>query len=204
MAPLASRLPEADAQALWPFVGQSRWAVDEGQRRLARTGVDRLSALDVWRIDAPALPKAGRHLVGVVRPSCGPLGQGTSRQVAVSLHGRGAEASGPLNWRLSMPQGGHDDQQRAAHGRVLPGTPSRSRTELAVDLIAQELAWEVPARPRVADTWYGRDCRCRQALRQRQLPSVVEGEASTGGTTAAPHVPWAPPRGPVVCSRIHP
>jgi SRSO17 transposase len=192
--PMASRLPKADTQALRQFVGQSPWAVDEVQRRLARKVVDLLSEPDVWIIDETAFPKAGTHSVGVARQYCGTLGKVANCQVAVSLHWSGAEASCPLNWRLYMPKEWLDDQQRAAHVRVPPGTPYRSRTELALDLIDQALAWEVPPLPLVADAFYGSYFGFRQALQQRQLPYVVEVEASTGVWTEEPNVPLPPPK----------
>jgi SRSO17 transposase len=194
MEPMASRLTEADAQALRQFVGQSPWAVDEVQRRLARQVVDLLSEPDVWIIDETAFPKAGTHSVGVARPYGGTLDKVANCQVAVSLHWSGAEASCPLNWRLYVPKAWIDDQQRAAHVRVPPGTPYRSKTEVAVDLIDQALALEVPALPLVADTLYGNDVGFRQALRQRQLPYVIEVEASTGIWTEEPNVPLPPPK----------
>jgi SRSO17 transposase len=161
IAPMASRLPEADAPALRPCVGPSPWAVDAVPRRWARQVVDRLSEPDVWIIDATALPNAGTPAVGVARPYGGPRGQVANGQVAVSWHWRGAEASCPLNGRLYGPKAWLDEQQRAAHVRVPPGMPSRRHTALAVDLIDQARAWEVPALPLVADALYGNDGRFR-------------------------------------------
>lgn len=51
----------------------------------------------------------------------------------------------------------------------------------------------MPSLPLVADALYGNDCGFRQALRQRQLPYVVEVEASTGVRTEEPNVPLPPP-----------
>jgi SRSO17 transposase len=83
------------------------------------------------------------------------------------LHWGVAEASCPLNWPLYLPKEWLDDPQRAAQVKVPPGTSYRSKTELALDLIDQALAWEVPALPLVADAFYGNDFGFRQALRQR-------------------------------------
>jgi SRSO17 transposase len=192
--PMASRLPGADVQALRQFVGQSPWAVDTVQRRLALKVVDLLSDADVWSLDETAFPKAGTHSVGVARQYCGTLGKVANCQVAVSLHWSSAEASCPLNWRLYLPKEWIDDPQRAAHVRVPAGTPYRSKTELALDLIDQVQSWEVPALPLVADSYYGNDFGFRQALRQRQLAYIVEVEASTGVWTEDPNVPLPPPK----------
>jgi SRSO17 transposase len=192
--PMARHIPGADVQALRQFVGQSPWAVEEVQRRSARKVVDLLSAPDVWIIDETAFPKAGTHSVGVARQYRGTLGKVANCQVAVSLHGSSAEASCPLNWRLFLPKEWIEDQQRAAHVRVPPGTLYRSKTELALDLIDQVRSWEVPALPLVADAFYGNDFGFRRALRQRQLPYVVEAEGSTGVWTEDPSRPLPPPK----------
>jgi SRSO17 transposase len=95
--PIASRIAGADVQALRQCVGQSPWAVEAVQRRLARKVVVRLKHADVWILDETAFPKAGAHSVGVARQYCGTLGKVANCQVAVSLHWSGAEASCPLN-----------------------------------------------------------------------------------------------------------
>jgi SRSO17 transposase len=192
--PMASRIPGADVQALRQFVGQSPWAVEEVQRRLARKVVDLLSEPEVWIIDETAFPKAGTHSVGVARQYCGTLGKVANCQVAISVHWSSAEASCPLNWRLYVPEEWIDDPQRAAQVKIPPGTPYRSKTELALELIDQVRSWEVPVLPVVADSFYGNDFGFRQSLRQRQLPYVVEVEASTGVWTEDPNVPLPPPK----------
>jgi SRSO17 transposase len=93
-----------------------------------------------------------------------------------------------------LPKEGIDDQQRAAHVRVPPSTPYRSKTELALDLIDQVRSWEVPPLPLVVEAFYGNDFGFRQALRPRQLPCIVKVEASTGVWTEEPNVPLPPPK----------
>jgi SRSO17 transposase len=73
--PIASRIPGADVQALRQFVGQSPWAVEEIQRRLATKVVDLLSQAEVWLIDDTSFPKAGNQSVGVARQYFGALGK---------------------------------------------------------------------------------------------------------------------------------
>src|SRR5512139_157943 len=63
--PMASRMEGADVQALRQFVGQSPWAVEEVQRRLANKVVDHLREAEVWIMDETSFPKAGQHSVGV-------------------------------------------------------------------------------------------------------------------------------------------
>jgi SRSO17 transposase len=192
--PLAARIPGADVQALRQFVGQSPWAVEKVQQGLARKMVDLLIEAQVWIIDETAFPKAGAHSVGVARQYCGTLGKVANCQVAVSLHWSGAEASCPLLWRLYLPQVWFEGRARAEEVRLPPGAVYRSKTELALELIDQALAWELPALPVVADSFYGNDFGFRQGLRDRHLPYAVQVEPSTVVWTTDPNLPLPPPQ----------
>ena len=101
--PLAGRVEGADVQSLRQFVGQSPWAVDQIQQKLAEKMADLLAEPEVWMIDETSFPKAGNASVGVARQYCGALGKIANCQVAVSLHWGTCEASCPLAWRLYLP-----------------------------------------------------------------------------------------------------
>lgn len=192
--PMAARLPGADVQALRQFVGQSPWEVEQVQRRLARKMVDLLSDAQVWIIDETAFPKAGEHSVGVARQYCGTLGKVANCQVAVSLHWSSEEASCPILWRLYLPQEWLEDAARAEEVKLPPGRVYQSKTELALEVIDQALAWGLPTLPVVADSFYGNDFGFRQALRERHLPYAVQVEASTVVWTTDPHLPLPRPK----------
>ena len=94
--PLAERIAGADVQSLRQFVGQSPWAVEQIQQRLAEKVADLMAEPEVWIIDETSFPKAGEASVGVARQYCGALGKVANCQVAVSLHWSTCEASCPL------------------------------------------------------------------------------------------------------------
>jgi len=193
--PMASRIPEADVQALRQFVGQSPWAVEAVQRELARKLVDLLSEPEVWILDETSFPKAGEHSVGVARPYCGALGKVANCQVAVTLHWSSGEASCPLGWRLYLPREWIEDRPRAQEVKLPEGLPYRSQTELALELIDQMLSWEVPRLPLVADSAYGNSFEFREQLRRRELDYVMAVESKTVVWTENPNaVTWPPPR----------
>jgi SRSO17 transposase len=193
--PMTSRIEGADVQALRQFVGQSPWAVEEVQRRLAHKVVDLLSEAEVWIIDETSFPKAGQHSVGVARQYCGALGKIANCQVAVSLHWSSAEASCPLVWRLYLPKEWLEDAARPEEVKLPPGTTYRSKTELALEAIDQALAWGLPPLPVVADSAYGNDFSFRQALRERHLQYAVQVEPSTVVWTEDPNLPVPAPKG---------
>ena len=127
--------------------------------------VDLLSDAQVWIIDETAFPKAGEHSVGVARQYCGTLGKGANCQVAVSLHWSSEEASCPILWRLYLPKEWLESTARAKEVKLPARTVYQSKRELALEVIDQALAWELPALPLVADSFYGNDFGFRQALR---------------------------------------
>jgi len=174
--PMAERIAGAEVQALRQFVGQSPWAVEEVQRRMAQKITDLLTEPEVWMIDETSFPKAGEASVGVARQYCGALGKVANCQVAVSLHWSTAQMSCPLSWRLYLPRLWLEDAQRRAVGKIPENLVYRSKTELALELIDQALQWEVPRLPVVADSAYGNDFDFRAALRKRGLAYGVAVE----------------------------
>lgn len=151
--PMASRIAGADVQALRQFVGQSPWAVEEVQRRLAHKVVDLLSDAEVWIIDETSFPKAGQHSVGVARQYCGTLGKIANCQVAVSLHWASAEASCPL---AQLPQFGREKNFLVGGGQIVARLFAGASAETACS----------------ADFWY---------LRRGAPAAVMSSERSSGG-----------------------
>ena len=193
--PLASRTG-VDVQSLRQFVGQSPWAVGEIQERLARKVVDLLAEPEVWMIDETSFPKAGEASVGVARQYCGALGKIANCQVAVSLHWSTAEASCPVAWRLYLPESWLKTPEQRAAGKIPEEIVYRSKNQLAMDLVDQALAWEVPRLPVVADSAYGNDFAFRAGLRERKMPYVVAVESSTKAWTSDPAAVPVSPRKP--------
>jgi len=202
--PMASRIPEADVQALRQFVGQSPWAVDVVQQQLARKVVDLLSEPEVWILDETSFPKAGEHSVGVARQYCGALGKVANCQVAVTLHWSSTEASCPLSWRLYLPKAWIENAERAQEVKLPKDLTYRSQAELALELIDQMLSWEVPRLPVVADSAYGNSFDFREQLRRRELSYVMAVEATTVVWTEDPNAIPVPPSAPTGRPRRYP
>jgi SRSO17 transposase len=193
--PIAERTG-ADVQCLRQFVGQSPWAVEEIQGRLAGKVVDLLSEPEVWIIDETSFPKAGDASVGVARQYCGALGKIANCQVAVSLHWSTAAASCPVAWRLYLPEVWLKTAEQRAAGKIPEGIIYRSKNQLAMDLVDQVLAWEVPRLPVVADSAYGNDFEFRASLRERKLSYVVAVERTTKVWTSDPALVLVGPKKP--------
>jgi SRSO17 transposase len=184
--PLADRINGADVQSLRQFVGQSPWAVEQIQQRLAEKVVDLWAEPEVWMIDETSFPKAGDASVGVARQYCGALGKIANCQVAVSLHWSTVEASCPLAWRLYPPQSWLATPARRAEGKIPDDISYRSKNQLALELVDQVLGWDVPRLPVVADSAYGNDFAFRAGLRQRGLQYAVAVEPGSKVWTGDP------------------
>ena len=184
--PLAERVDGADVQSLRQFVGQSPWEVEQVQQQLAEKMVDVLAEPEVWMIDETAFPKAGEASVGVARQYCGTLGKIANCQVAVSLHWSTCAASCPLAWRLYLPAAWLATPERRAAGKIPEHINYQSKNQLALELVDQALAWEVPRLPVVADSAYGDDFEFRASLRERGLQYAVAVKAGTKVWTSDP------------------
>ncbi len=191
--PMANRIPGADVQSLRQFVGQSPWAVNEIQQRLALRMIDLLSGAEVWIIDETSFPKAGRHSVGVARQYCGTLGKVANCQVSVTLHWSSAQTSCPLGWKLYLPREWFEDPKRAAKAKIPPEVQYQGKSELAMELLDQAISWGVPARPVVADSAYGNEFGFREKLRHRGLSYAVQVEPSTVVWEQDPNIELPPP-----------
>ncbi len=190
--PMTERIPNADVQALRQFVGQSPWAVQEIQKRLALKMVDLLSEAEVWIVDETSFPKAGKHSVGVARQYCGALGKIANCQVAVTLHWSSPQASCPLGWRLYVPKEWFEDLERAEKAKIPSEIEYEDKSQLAMELLDQAIAWGVPSRPVVADSFYGNEFDFRQKLRSRALSYAVQVEPSTVVWDQDPNVDLPP------------
>lgn len=192
--PMAQRIAGADVQALQQFVGQSPWAVEEVQRRLAHRMLDLLRTPEVWILDDTSFPKAGTHSVGVAHQYCGALGKVANCQVAVTVHWSNGEASYPVGWRLFLPKEWVEDLARLAAAKAPVDLPYKSKHALALELFDQMAAWDLPGLPVVADSAYGNSFTFRQAVRARHLPYVLAVEPTTVVWTSAPTTPLPPPK----------
>lgn len=185
--PMATRIEGADEQALNQFLNQSPWEVAEIQRRLAlRLSGERHEPV-YWMVDETSFPKAGAHSVGAARQYCGTLGKIANCQVAVSLHWRQEQMSYPMSWRLYLPKDWCEDFGRRKEARIPAEVSYQTKTDLALELVDQAIAWDVPRGAVLADSFYGNDFAFRAALREKQLDYAVAVEPSTVVWTEDPN-----------------
>src|SRR3954465_2648267 len=128
--PMASRTPAADYDQLHHFVGAGIWDEAPLERELI-VQADRLvgGADVVLVIDDTALPKKGKHSVGVAPQYATVLGKPTVVSLTLARH----EVPGPLALRLYLPEVWTDDPARLARAGVPePLRRHRSKSEIAL------------------------------------------------------------------------
>src|SRR3712207_462393 len=171
LQPMAARLGLRGHDQLHHFVASPAWS-DAPLRRLL---VERADALvggpdAVLVIDDTALPKQGRHSVGVARQYCGCLGKRANCQVLVSLTLARGEVPVPIRLRLFLPEGWTADTERCTRA----GVPEEHRRALAkTDIALAEIDRIMAANARfgrvVADAGYGISAAFRLGLSARGL-----------------------------------
>jgi len=173
---LPDRLTSADPeQALQQFVNQSPWdhlaVLRRYRSHLARTFA---SPDGIFLFDDVSFPKQGTHSVGVQRQYCGAPGKKANCQVAVSVHYVSPRGHYPLDLQLYLPDSWLGDTKRLDKAGV-PKDQRRSRTkpEIALELLDRVRAEGLPGRRVVADAGYGVSGAFRDGLEQRGLTYVV-------------------------------
>src|SRR3954464_7639729 len=169
--PLAARVAPGSTEQLHHFIGGSPWVTGPLEAVLAEEA-DRLGGGPEagLGVDAPALPKQGKHSVGVARQYCGCLGKRANCQVLVSLTLARGEVPVPVGLRLFLPAEWTADPGRCARA----GVPEEHRRPLAKPGIAlEEVDRVIAAGVRfgrvLADAGYGAGAAFRRGLSARGL-----------------------------------
>jgi SRSO17 transposase len=173
--PMASRTPAADYDQLHHFVGAGIWDEAPLERELI-VQADRLvgGADAVLVIDDTALPKKGKHSVGVAPQYATVLGKQANCQTLVSLTLARREVPVPLALRLYLPEVWTEDPARLAKAGVPePVQRHRSKSAIALAELDRVLGAEVRFGVVLADAAYGSSSGFRHALSERGLTWAV-------------------------------
>jgi SRSO17 transposase len=175
LQPMAARLGLRGHDQLQHFVASPAWD-DAPPRRLL---VERADALvggpgAVLVVDDTALPKQGRHSVGVARQYCGASGKRANCQVLVSLTLARGEVPVPVGLRLFLPEAWAADPDRCARAGV---PDEHRRAEPKAGIALAEIDRVIAAGARfgrvVADAGYGISAAFRRGLSERGLVWAV-------------------------------
>jgi len=137
-------------------------------------------------LDDTGLPKQGTRSVGVARQYSGTLGKVANCQVIVSAEyvAPPLATSSPLHWpvraQLYLPRPWADDEERRRRAHVPESVPFQTKPELALELIDQARAWNVPFAVVVTDAGYGDNPNFLAGLDARHCQYVCAVESTFG------------------------
>jgi SRSO17 transposase len=186
--PIAARAcadPEqADAvhQRLLHFALDSPWS-DRGVRRVAaQHAIQAMTArapIDSWIIDDTGFLKQGRHSVGVQRQYTGSAGKVTNCQIGVSLSVATPTDHVPTDFALYLPESWANNASLRRVARIPKSVTFKTKPELALDLIRQAIADDVPRGLVLADAAYGNARDFRDGIRALGLHYAVGVNSDT-------------------------
>jgi SRSO17 transposase len=169
--PMAARAGEVGYDRLHHFVAAGVWDAEPLEAALLAEADRLVGGKDAFLVvDDTALPKKGRHSVGVAPQYATVLGKNANCQTLVSLTLARREVPVVVGGRLFLPEMWTGDPERLTRARVPEEhwTP-RTKPEIALEEIDRVRASGVRFGCVLADAGYGRSAPFRQALSERGL-----------------------------------
>ncbi|SMP82013.1 DDE superfamily endonuclease [Noviherbaspirillum suwonense] len=171
---MAERVCPGQTQQLSHFVSTSPWPTAPLEQVLRKTSDALVGGQDaVLIVDDTALPKQGKHSVGVKRQHCGVLGKQANCQVLVSLTLAQQEVPVPIALRPYLPKDWAQDKARRAQAKVPESISFGTKGDIALAQIDIALANNVRFGTVLADAGYGSSAEFRAGLTQRGLRWAV-------------------------------
>jgi len=175
VAPLAERFAPGDYDQLHHFVAAGVWEAAPLEAELLVQADKLVGGSDaVLVIDDTAMPKKGRHSVGVAPQYASALGKTANCQTLVSLTLARGEVPVTVALRLFLPESWTNDRARLKRAGVpLEYRAARTKPEIALAEIDRVIAAGVRFGCVLADAGYGLSAPFRQGLTQRGLTWAV-------------------------------
>ena len=169
--PMAARDSGVSYDQLHHFIGSGVWDSAPLEAALLSEADKLVGGDDAWLIiDDTALPKKGRHSVGVAPQYASSLGKTATCQSLVSVTLATREVPVTLGLRLFLPESWTNDPERMAKAGVPEDRRSAlTKPEIAIEEIDRVIASGVRFGSVLADAGYGSSGPFRQALSERGL-----------------------------------
>jgi SRSO17 transposase len=172
---MAARSDEVSYDRLHHFVGSGVWDEAPLEAALLEEAERLVGGDDAWLIiDDTALPKKGRHSVGVAPQYASALGKNANCQTLVSVTLASREVPVMVGLRLFLPESWTSDAARLDRARVPKERRAyRTKPEIALAEIDRVRAAGVRFGCVLADAGYGLSASFRQGLSERGLVWAV-------------------------------
>jgi len=162
----------AQHQSLLHFVGEAPWsdeAVLAKVHEMVLPSMARQEPIAAWIIDDTAIPKKGKHSVGVAHQYCGQLGKQANCQAAVSLSLANHHASLPIAWRLYLPQEWTKDRARCKKAGIPSDLRFKTKPQIGLEQIQAACRASLPRATVLMDAGYGKDTGLRTSVTELGL-----------------------------------
>jgi len=183
---IAAAVAGTSSERLQYALTDADWeAQDLDERRVRRQAKDSPPG-GLLILDDTGQAKKGAKSAGVARQYSGTLGKVGNCQVVVTGEYAADEAgeSRPLHWpitaRLYLPQTWTDDRKRCQEAHIPDAVPFQTKPEIALEIVDQARAWDVPFQVVVTDAGYGDNPDFLAGLEERQLSYVCGIEKTFG------------------------
>ena len=128
-------------------------------------------SMGLFLIDDTSFPKKGRESVCVARQYCGAVGKTDNCQVGVSMSYVGQGVAWPFGMKLFVPESWDSNDAECILRRAKTKMPDsvryRPKWRIALELLDEARARQVPHWAVIADSWYGNIPEFRQELVRR-------------------------------------
>ena len=173
--PMAERLAPGDYDQLHHFIAAGVWDATPLERELLGQADKLVGGSDaVMVIDDTAVPKKGKHSVGVASQYASALGKNANCQTLVSLTLARDEVPVMVALRLFLPESWTSDRTRLKRAGVpVEYRTTRTKPEIALAEIDRVIAAGVRFGCVLADAGYGLSAPFRQGLTARNLAWAV-------------------------------
>jgi len=173
--PMAARDGAVSYDQLHHFIGNGLWDAAPLEAALLAVADRQVGSDDAWLIiDDTALPKKGRHSVGVAPQYASTLGKNANCQTMVSVTLASHEVPVMVGLRLFLPETWTSDPERLARVGVPDDRRAyRTKPEIALAEIDRVRAAGVRFGCVLADAGYGLSAPFRQGLSERGLHWAV-------------------------------
>jgi SRSO17 transposase len=164
------------------FITDSKWSDRDVRHTAAQHATEAMAAREPilsWIVDDTGMLKQGTHSVGVQRQYTGSAGKVTNCQIAVSLSLATKTEHVPIDFDLYLPKSWTKDPVRRAEARIPDDLEFRTKPEIAIDLIRQAVADELPPGVVLADSAYGDSSDFREQIRLLNLDYAVGVHSTT-------------------------
>ena len=166
--PMAERLG-IDSQKLQQLLTDSPWDDREVWQVIRQVIPTHLEPLWGWIVDETGWLKQGEHSVGVAHQYCGAEGKSANCQVNVEIAVTDGQVAVPIGARLYLPEKWTQNRERCRAAGVPAEVTFATKPEIALELIGQAIADQVPRAPVLGDNAYGINGPFRDGLRELGL-----------------------------------